>query len=89
MTFPLPGVTLPTPVGRKEETLMDINESRVSDNESRVAIPDDIREKLQNAVSLLIMLENDLDTQQSDEVHLRAVKVTHEILKAVLNELPG
>lgn len=46
-----------------------------------------IKEKLQNAISLLIMLENDLSSQQSDEIHLRAVKVTHEILKTAINEL--
>lgn len=46
------------------------------------------REKLQDAVSLLIMLENDLSSEHSDEIHLRTVKVTHEILKTVLNELP-
>ena len=46
------------------------------------------RENLQDAVSLLIMLENDLSSQHSDEIHLRTVKVTHEILKTVLNELP-
>lgn len=47
-----------------------------------------IKERLQDAISLLIMLENDLSSQQSDEIHLRAVKVTHEILKTALNELP-
>ncbi len=49
---------------------------------------ENIKEKLQDAVSLLIMLENDLASQQSDEIHLRAVKITHEILKTVLSELP-
>lgn len=47
------------------------------------------REDLQDAISLLIMLENDLSTQQSDEIHLRAVKVTHGILKKVQKELTG
>lgn len=45
------------------------------------------RENLQDAISLLIMLENDLTTQQSDEIHLRAVKVIHEILRKVQSEL--
>lgn len=49
---------------------------------------ENIKEKLQNAISLLIMLENDLSSLHSDEIHLRAVKVTHEILKTALNELP-
>ena len=47
------------------------------------------RENLQDAISLLIMLENDLSTLESDEIHLRAVKVTHEILKEVQKELSG
>lgn len=45
------------------------------------------RENLQDAISLLIMLENDLSTQESDEIHLRAVRVTHEILKEAQKEL--
>lgn len=45
------------------------------------------KENLQDAISLLIMLENDLSTQESDEIHLRAVRVTHEILKEVQKEL--
>lgn len=45
------------------------------------------RENLHDAISLLIMLENDLSTQQSDEIHLRAVKVIHEILRKVQQEL--
>lgn len=60
----------------------------MSVNENKVDIADNLREKLQDAVSLLIMLENDLSSQHSDEIHLRTVKVTHEILKTVLNELP-
>lgn len=44
-------------------------------------------DNLQDALSLLIMLENDLATQQSDEIHLRAVRMIHEILRKVLDEL--
>lgn len=50
--------------------------------------PENIKEGIQNAISLLIVLENDLDTQQSDEIHLRVVKIAHNILKTTLNELP-
>ena len=46
-----------------------------------------VRENLQDAISLLIMLENDLSTQESDEIHLRAVKIVHEILKKASQEL--
>ena len=45
------------------------------------------KENLQDAISLLIMLENDLSTQESDEIHLRAVKIVHEILKKASQEL--
>ncbi len=45
------------------------------------------KEYLQDALSLIIMLENDLSTQESDEIHLRAVRVVHEILKKVHHEL--
>ena len=46
-----------------------------------------VKENLQDAISLLIMLENDLSTQESDEIHLRAVKIVHEILKKASQEL--
>lgn len=46
-----------------------------------------VKENLQDAISLLIMLENDLSAQESDEIHLRAVKIVHEILKKASQEL--
>lgn len=60
----------------------------MSQSENKKLNVEKARENLQDAVSLLIMLENDLSSQHSDEIHLRTVKVTHEILKTVLNELP-
>lgn len=44
-------------------------------------------DNLQDALSLLIMLENDLATQQSDEIYLRVVRMIHEILRKVLDGL--
>lgn len=44
-------------------------------------------DNLQDALSLLIMLENDLSTQQADEIHLRVVRMIHEILRKVLDGL--
>lgn len=44
-------------------------------------------DNLQDALSLLIILENDLATQQSDEIYLRAVRMIHEILRKVLDGL--
>lgn len=74
LDFPTPQRYPPHPIGRKEVNEMDQKEN--------------IKEGIENAVSLLIMLENDLSSQHSDEIHLRAVKIIHEILKAVLKELP-
>lgn len=58
-------------------------------NENKADITDSIKEKLRDAVSLLIMLENDLSAEHSDEVHLRAVKVIHKMLKEALSDLSG
>lgn len=44
-------------------------------------------DNLQDALSLLIILENDLATQQSDEIYLRVVRMIHEILRKVLDGL--
>lgn len=48
---------------------------------------ENVVDNLQDALSLLIMLENDLATQQSDEIYLRAVRMIHEILRKVLDGL--
>lgn len=46
-----------------------------------------INEKLQDALSLLIILENDFQSQRTDEVHQRTIHIIHEILKSALNDL--
>lgn len=48
---------------------------------------ENVVDNLQDALSLLIMLENDLATQQSDEIYLRAVRMIHEILRKVFDGL--
>ena len=48
---------------------------------------ENVVDNLQDALSLLIILENDLATQQSDELYLRVVRMIHEILRKVLDEL--
>ena len=48
---------------------------------------ENVVDNLQDALSLLIILENDLATQQSDELYLRIVRMIHEILRKVLGEL--
>lgn len=61
---------------------------RMSQSENKINV-EEARENLQDALSLLIILENDLTTQQSDEIHLRAVRVIHNILRDVQAELTG
>lgn len=48
---------------------------------------ENVVDNLQDALSLLIILENDLSTQQADEIYLRAVRVIHVILRKVLDGL--
>ena len=50
---------------------------------------ENVVDNLQDALSLLIILENDLSTQQSDEIYLRAVRVIHNLLIEVQTELTG
>ena len=48
---------------------------------------ENVVDNLQDALSLLIILENDLTTQQSDEIYLRVVRMIHEIMRKVLDGL--
>ena len=50
---------------------------------------ENVVDNLQDALSLLIILENDLSTQQADEIYLRAVRVIHNLLREVQAELTG
>ena len=58
----------------------------MSQSENKINV-EEARENLQDALSLLIILENDLTTQQSDEIYLRVVRMIHEILRKVLDGL--
>ncbi len=58
----------------------------MSQSENKINV-EEARENLQDALSLLIILENDLSTQQADEIYLRAVRMIHEILRKVLDGL--
>ncbi len=60
----------------------------MSQSENKINV-EEARENLQDALSLLIILENDLATQQSDEIYLRAVRVIHNLLRDVQAELTG
>ncbi len=60
----------------------------MSQSENKINV-EEARENLQDALSLLIILENDLATQQSDELYLRIVRVIHNLLREVQAELTG
>ena len=60
----------------------------MSQSENKINV-EEARENLQDALSLLIILENDLSTQQADEIYLRAVRVIHNLLRDVQEELTG
>lgn len=58
----------------------------MSQSENKINV-EEARENMQDALSLLIILENDLSTQQADEIYLRVVRMIHEILRKVLDGL--
>lgn len=60
----------------------------MSQSENKINV-EEARENLQNALSLLIILENNLATQQADELYLRIVRMIHEILRKVQTVLTG
>ncbi len=60
----------------------------MSQSENKINV-EEARENMQDALSLLIILENDLSTQQADEIYLRAVRVIHNLLRDVQAELTG
>lgn len=49
---------------------------------------DKINEELLNVLSLLIVLESDMEAQKSDDVYLRLVRMVHEGIKNVRDSLP-
>ena len=44
-------------------------------------------EKLQDVLSLLIILENDFQSQHTDEVYQRTIHVIHEQLKSAIQDI--
>ena len=46
-----------------------------------------INEMLSDALSLLILLENDMEIQKSDGIHARILKMIHGNLKGIQKEL--
>jgi len=49
---------------------------------------DKVNEQLLNILSLLIVLESDMETQKSDSVHLRLVRMVHDGVKNIQKNLP-
>ena len=60
----------------------------MSQSENKINV-EEAKENMQDALSLLIILENDLTTQQADELYLRIVRVIHNLLREVQAELTG
>lgn len=50
-------------------------------------ILDAINNNLQDTLSLVILLENDLQQQQADEVYQRTIHVIHEQLKSAIQNI--
>lgn len=50
-------------------------------------ILDTINNNLQDTLSLVILLENDLQQQQADEVYQRTIHVIHEQLKSAIQNI--
>lgn len=46
-----------------------------------------VNEMLSDALSLLILLENDMEMQKSDGIHARILKMIHKNLKGIQKEL--
>ena len=43
-------------------------------------------EKLKDILSVISLLENDMETQKAEEIHIRAVKLIHKLLYEVCTE---
>ncbi len=48
---------------------------------------DKTEEELLDILSLVILLENDMEAQKSDSVHIRIVKILHDRIKGILKNL--
>lgn len=46
-----------------------------------------IEEKLMDVLSLVILLENDMEAQRSDNVHIRVIKKIHSDIKSIQKNL--
>lgn len=46
----------------------------------------EISGKLRDVLSLVILLENDMYNQKSDDVYVRTLRIIHETLKSIITE---
>lgn len=70
---PHPALPFNPTIGEEESTMTNIL--------------DTIKNNLQDTLSLVILLENDLQQQQADEVYQRTIHVIHEQLKAAIQDI--
>ena len=48
-----------------------------------------VYEKLEDVLSLIILLENDFATQGADELYKRAMRMIHQLIVSIQKELKG
>ena len=46
-----------------------------------------VNEMLSDALSLIILLENDMETQKADGIHTRTLRMVHNTLKGIQRNL--
>ncbi len=47
------------------------------------------KEKLEDALSIIMLLENDLSIQQIDPIYARATKIIHQLVKSAHDDVSG
>ena len=72
----------------KEGTVMGFGDERLENAKGHGMELDTVGEALMDALSLFILLENDMETHGADDVYKRAVKMLHNELKCMKKNLP-
>lgn len=60
------------------------NQQTIKTHEGRI---EEINDKLQDAISLILLMENDFSMQTSDEVYTRSIKMVHRLIKSAQEDL--
>lgn len=50
---------------------------------------EEIRERLQDIVSMLCVLEADMEQQKAEEVHLRMIRIIHRMVEGLIKDSYG